>query len=844
MAVESRLNPTPLLLVLGLIAFGIAGLSVFDMFLPRPYAGVFLKTDAAQDLVVAHVVESSGADRAGIRRGDVIAGIAREAVRDAGHATQVINRHRIGDEVLYLVRKPGGLEETRVRLGRRKFGDGTYLYSSLLGFSFFFVGLFVLVRQPGLRASQVFFGLCTLFLLVLVCRMRPASFSGIDGPILGVGTVAFLFLPPAFLHFFLIFPRPAWLDAAAKPLPWRWLARGWRRAWPAIYLVPPLLFLLTFWLGGAAGAAVELVNGVPTSHWWLLAGYMVLGLGALWVNARHLEDPRERRGAALVLVGSVFGLLPFLVFSVAFATFQYSQGFFFFAILPLVLVPVTFTYAIVRFQLLDIRVILRRSLLYTVTTAFVTGLYAGAIATFNAVFRGSSLATSGYFPIILALAIVLLFEPVRRRIQEAIDRFFFAGRSRLQRAMVELGEAVAGQADLEAVVRELVDELPRLLDVGFAVLYLVRGGRLQREAGPPTLPETLDLPESVRRHLGRHRRLLRAEQLAPLALTDPAVGDFLSRLDAAGIEVLGDLRSRRRHLGLVLLAARPGQAPLEPEELDLLRSLLDQASLALETSLLIEERTQKAELEREMEIAATIQARLLPASLGFAAGWQVAAVCRPARIVGGDFFAQLTSPAGDPSAVIFGDVSGKSVSGALMMMAAHEALHALAITHPLPGELFTLANRRVYALGRRNFVALGYFWAEAESLRYAIAGQPPPIVRRRDGRIEELPLPVHRIPVGALPEGRYETLTAVIEPGDLVVGYSDGVTDARSPSGELYEVDRLRAVIAASPPDPDAVVANILEAVDVFTRGTTQYDDLTLVAVGRPLPGSTPGDRP
>ncbi|MCP3957049.1 MAG: SpoIIE family protein phosphatase [bacterium] len=833
-------NPTPLLLAFGLIAFGLAGLSIADMFSRRPYDGVMPK-DVPDQLIVAEVIPGSGADLAGIETGDRIAGIARDPVMNARQAADALKRYRSGDEVIYFVIKAGGdIVEPKVRLGLRRIGDGTYFYSSTLGFAFFLVGLFVLVRQPTLRVSQVFFLLCGLFLLFLVCRMRPSSYSGVDSLVLSIGTIAFLLLPAAFLHFYLLFPRPAWLNAASESATWRPLARLWRRAWPLIYVIPPLVFVATLLIGKWRDARPRLTHGAPASNWWLLAVFLLLGLAALVANSRRLMNPRERRGMALVLIGSFFGLVPFVVTSLVLTIGRQSETFFFLGVMPLVLVPLTFAYAIVRFQLLDIRVILRRSLLYTVTTALVTGLYAGGIATFNAFFRGSSLAKSGYFPIFLALAIVLLFDPLRRRVQDVIDRYFFAGRSRLERAMVDLGEAMTAQTDLQEVVEELVARLPQLLGLRFAALYMLRGYKLERVAGPETLPVALPVLPDLQRHLQRRGKITRLDQLGALPLRSREVAQLVEQLLAEGVEALGDLASRRRHIGMVLLSGKTGQIAIEKEELELLERLLHQAALALETSLLLEERTQKAELEREIAIAADIQAQLLPAELRFSAGWDVAAECRPARVVGGDFFAELPTADDGSSAVIFGDVSGKSVAGALMMMAAHEALYALALTRPRPADLFALTNRRLYELGKRSFVALGYFAASADgrSLRYLVAGQPPPLLRRFAGEVEELPLPEHRIPIGALPAGEYHELEEALEPGDVVLGYSDGVTDARSPDGEFFGYDRLRQVLTAAPADASAVVADVLDAVRDFTRGGIQYDDVTLVAVGRRLEAS------
>lgn len=837
-----RPHITTLLLVFGLLAFGVAGLSIADMFLPKPYDGVVLKKTAASEIVVSEVIPGSSAERAGLRAGDEIRGIARQALTDPRDAAEVLGEYRVGQRVPYLIKRQGEkVIVLEVELGRRSIGDGTYFYISALGFAFFFVGFFVLMRQPGLLASQVFFFMACLFLLLLVCRLRPVSYSGVDTAILSVGTCALLFLPAAFLHFFLIFPRPVWLQAMSdagrfRVLTWLFLGRGW----PLVYLLPPLVFAATrlvvqkqegTWLSDA-----------PMASWWLLATFVGLGLAGLVANARRIQSPRERRGMALVLVGALFGLTPFAVASIALPN-QTSTTFFMLGVVPLALVPITFTYAIVRFQLLDIRVILRRSLLYTVTTALVTSLYAGGIAMFNAFFRDTALAAGGYFPIILALAIVVLFDPVRRRVQSLIDQSFFAERSRLQGALEELTEAMTARSDLQAVVRDLVQRLPQILDLRFCALYMLRHGRLERLAGPEHLPARLPALPELQEYLTRRRGLHRLDQLGSLPLRSHRVAELVEELTTADVESVADLASRRRQIGLALFSPRQGQAPLEPEEQELLERLLDQASIALETGLLLEERTQQAELEREMEIAASIQARLLPERLEVAPGWQVAAECRPARIVGGDFFTQLPGMGHESGgAVVYGDVAGKSVSGALMMMAAHEALHTLsmAMDGSDPARLFDLANRRVYQLGKRNFVALAYLSVGEEEgvLRYLVAGQPPPLLRRRDGSVEELPLVGHRLPVGAFRRGGYQVCEVRLEPGEVVLGYSDGVTEARSSAGEFFGEERLLDVVAtAVSGSPADLVREVSKAVEAFSDSQVLYDDVTLVAVGRSLEG-------
>lgn len=822
------------LLALSFVLFAIAVLSIVDMLLPHPFDGVVLDPDAPGEFRVLEVAPGSGAERAGIEPEDRIVGIAHNIIEDRRHATRLLSRFDSGDLVSYLILTSSGYQEERlVELGERRVIKPSYAYAVVLGFSFLFVGLFVLLRQPHQRAARVFFVVCNLFLIFLVCRLRPASYSNVDTLVLSTGTAALLLLPAAFLHFFLIFPRPV-------PKLQRWLSERGIKAWYAllwvIYLMPAGVLAVRYSIARATGESLPLISGAPIINWWVLAFYMLLGLVILAVSSQGLDDPRQRRGAALVFAGALFGLVPFLVLAVAVPSLLHSERFLFWGIIPLGLVPLTFAYAIVRFQLLDIRVILHKGLLYTATTAVVTGLYALGIGFFNSWFTGTELAASPFFPLVFALAIIFLFEPLRRRIQGPIDRFFFSQRTQLQTTMLEMGEKLTAEMDQESVVRNLVDTLPQTLGLHFAALYLVKEGQLERTAGPSFLPPTLPLLPELEAHLGRRRRVLtELRDLEAPAQSSPELARLVQRLRLDEVEVLGDLASPRRRVGMVLLSSKRGQLAYEKMELKLLAGVLAQAAIALENARLLDERTRQAELERELAIASGIQSSLLPETVHLTDGWAIAAVCRPARDVGGDFFAQLPGSSEASGAVVYGDVSGKSIPGALMMMAAHEVLHSLAMTHRDPERLLSLANRRLYSIGRRSFVALGYLEGSANGggLRYTLAGQPPPLLRRRDGAVDELAPPNHRLPLGAFQDGDYQLLETPLEAGELLLAYSDGVIECQSPEGEFFGEERLRQVLAEAPGTPEQAVQSVLAALDRFAAGRPAYDDLTLLAVTR-----------
>ena len=159
------------------------------------------------------------------------------------------------------------------------------------------------------------------------------------------------------------------------------------------------------------------------------------------------------------------------------------------------------------------------------------------------------------------------------------------------------------------MVRDLVEQLPQTLGLQFAALYLIRNNSLERVAGPAHLPSQLPLLPVLHSDLVKNKGLVRLDSLSLVAGESPVLGSLLETLQQAGVEVVGDLASPRRRIGLVLLSDKVGQLSLDQADLDLLDTLLSQAAMALETSMLLEERTEQAELERELEIAASVQAR-------------------------------------------------------------------------------------------------------------------------------------------------------------------------------------------------------------------------------------------
>jgi hypothetical protein len=202
-----------------LFAAGFAGLliallSVVDMFLPKPYDGVVPDPYATGGILVRDLVPGGAAEKAGIRAGDVILGIGHKMLNKPIDAPPELRRHGIGEKVAYLVRRAGQTRELNVVLSHVRLGSASYFYYALLGGLFFGLGMFVLSQRQDDPAAQIFFVLCTLFMLFFVCRLRPSSYYWIDYFVQVAGTLA-LFSPAGRL------PALLPLLPAAKGLPFR-----------------------------------------------------------------------------------------------------------------------------------------------------------------------------------------------------------------------------------------------------------------------------------------------------------------------------------------------------------------------------------------------------------------------------------------------------------------------------------------------------------------------------------------------------------------------------------------------------------------------------------------------
>lgn len=240
-------------------------------------------------------------------------------------------------------------------------------------------------------------------------------------------------------------------------------------------------------------------------------------------------------------------------------------------------------------------------------------------------------------------------------------------------------------------------------------------------------------------------------------------------------------------------------------------------------------------LTSELDTARQIQASILPQAMPEVAGLDVAARCIPMTAVGGDFF-DFQIVDGRRLGILVADVSGHGVPAALIASMVKIALASQAEQAADPAAVLAGMNRILRGKMKRAFVTAAYVFLDAEgrTLRYASAGHPPLLLRRAgEGSVEEVRQEAP--PLGALPRAAYRNSELSLAPGDRILLYTDGVTEARDGAEEDFGDERLRELLAtAGDMAPDAFADELLRRLETWRgkgRGEGFDDDVTVVAV-------------
>jgi sigma-B regulation protein RsbU (phosphoserine phosphatase) len=815
---------------------------------------------------IFNVLPGSPAESAGLRAGDQIVALNGHALKSYDLLAKMWSRSRPGDPVDVTVRRPGVVEPLTFHsffrptsTGRSSEGAARTSAREVLSFFpifFVLVGftvLFLRLEDPD----------AWLLACLFICFITIPPFNNHGVLPHGLQRFTFVFqtvfqslIAPAFYVFFALFPQKSPLERRAPWLKWIALAVA------AAQMLPGL----------ASGHGVRLPSFVSdwagdesSEHIRLAFTYtfVALGLTSLLWNCTSAESlPESRRKSRVLLAGTVVGVLPWILEHILMDFRGYRPPFWIDRTLDflVLLYPLSFAYSIIKHRVLEIPVLFRRSLRYVlVQRGYFLLLFSAALLAiflFSRVFSGLFAENSQFGMALSAafgVAMVWVSGPLVKRGTDRIDRAFFRSSYDARVILQDLAEKTRTVSSRLDLARLLELHVEGALHPKSLACYLGAGnGNLSIERGTDSTETGWSAPSVPRPgfpfRFGTHfvpRDVDTVSESLPLLAelarngkawdVPPPASDQPRGVAALTPECLVPIVGRNNKLmGLLVLGPRLSEEPYSGEDKYLLESVAGQAAVSLENMSMAELIAERLELDRraarEMQIARDVQSRLFPQVMPALASLEYAGACLQARQVGGDYYDFVHLDSGH-LAFVLADISGKGIAGALLMASLQANLRSRyeVARDDLP-RLLNSVNQFFYENtpdDRYATMFLGVYDDATRELTYANCGQNPPLVFRSDGSLERLAATATVI--GLFPNWQCDTRTIVLQPNDVLVIYTDGVTEANDAGGNEFGEERMKQTVRATfERTAQEILTAIQDAVQKFSP-SEQFDDLTLV---------------
>jgi sigma-B regulation protein RsbU (phosphoserine phosphatase) len=406
----------------------------------------------------------------------------------------------------------------------------------------------------------------------------------------------------------------------------------------------------------------------------------------------------------------------------------------------------------------------------------------------------------------------------------------------------ELGGTLVLNEVLDRIFNSLFEIFPRA----------ERGFVLVREPGSDTL-----VPEVIRSRTGPAGELTISKTILNRVLNDGQAilskdlpkefpeSESVSDSQIRSLMCVPLLDQDRKPIGIMQIDTRDGRGRFDQDDLDLLVAVANQISVAVQNARLHKALVRQREMEQELLFARQVMQALLPDRPASVPGYEFWAYYEPARHVGGDYygFFPLRQAVGADRrdvatrwAIAVGDVVGKGMPAALLTAKLSGEVRLFLQGDPDPAWVVSQLNHQFDDGGVLDLYItflMVMLDVQRHHLSVVNAGHPCPMIRRRNGTLEELGKTVSGLPLAIMPNYPYETAMTLLEPGETVILYTDGVTDAMNPANERFGESRLRAALSGAGPGAAAAGEAIVKAVQRFVADRQQFDDITLVCLAR-----------
>jgi serine phosphatase RsbU (regulator of sigma subunit) len=691
----------------------------------------------------------------------------------------------------------------------------------LVGLAYLAIGFWIYRMRGEIVSSRVFAIFCLSAALATGLYFDLVSTHVLSS----LWTVAISFLGGSLIVLGLVFPA-------------QW-TRG--RTFSYIRLTPYLISLaLAIW------GVLALID--PSNPWgyvdpWRYSYiYTSIGIfffiGVMLYHQFSHSAPAVRQQSRIVLWGSLLAFSPTALWMLApYLGLQipWNPGLF----LPfLIFFPISIAIAILRYRLWDIDVIINRTLVYALLIIVLALIYLASVVILQRTFQTLTGERSELAAVVSTLVLVALFVPVRRYVQDFVDRRFYRRRYDAVKTVSAFSTSLRDEVDLDRVIQ-------RLESVIQDTIY------------PTHCSTWLKDEVDFKIHQPAVDTSLNKEELDDLVIfpKDPLIEIFTSGVGTIGLDELQvesqnlgplvedgyrlvvPLITQGELIGWLGLGARLSEQKYSFDDKVLLSGLAIQVAPTVRVAQLVAEQQAEAiereRLNQELLVASRIQTGLLPKQLPKFDGWQVSAFYKPAREVGGDFY-EFEYFEDGRLGIFVGDVTDKGIPAALVMATTRTLLKAAAGEVDSPGKVLARVNDLLVAdIPDSMFVTCFYAILDPSSGRlvFSNAGHNLPF---RLTNQEVMEIKAAGMPLGLMADMEYDVHEMVIEPGDDMIFYSDGLVEAHNSAREMFGTQRLKNLFVEFSGKDGNLIDHLMQELQDFTgEDLDQEDDITIVGVKR-----------
>ena len=561
-------------------------------------------------------------------------------------------------------------------------------------------------------------------------------------------------------------------------------------------------------------------------------------IGVMLYHQFAHSAPAVRQQARIVLWGSLLAFSPTVLWMLApYLGLQiaWNPGLF----LPfLILFPISIAIAILRYRLWDIDVIINRTLVYALLTIILVLIYLASVVILQRTFQTLTGERSDLAAVVSTLVLVALFIPVRLYVQEFVDRRFYRRRYDAVKTVSAFSTSLRNEVDLDRVIQRL--EL-----VIHDTIYPSHCSTWLREKSDFRIHQPEDEKPSIKDDIDDFR-ITPEDALIELFSSGPGTLGLdelqdesynLQSLTDGGYQLVVPLITQGELIGWLGLGARLSEQKYSFDDKVLLSSLAIQVAPTVRVAQLVAEQQAEAiereRLDQELLVASRIQTGLLPKKLPQFDGWHVSAFYQPAREVGGDFY-EFEYFEDGRLGIFVGDVTDKGIPAALVMATTRTLLKAAAGEFDSPGMVLARVNNLLVAdIPDNMFVTCFYaiLDPDAGKMVFSNAGHNLPY---RLTKHEVMEIKAAGMPLGLMPDMEYDVHEMIIEPGDDMIFYTDGLVEAHNNDREMFGSQRLKNLFADFSGEDGALIDRLMQELkDFMGEDQEQEDDITFVGVKR-----------